>query len=441
MIDGEHYLPVIKEALEKIEQEIAGELVAAVFVGGTEKIAEKDGLSVLGLPVIADDDPLTGLQEAARRFQPDLVVDLSDEPVVGYYERFRFASWLLAAGIAYQGADFSFVPPVFEKVALKPSLSIIGTGKRVGKTAVSAYLARLLKAKGFSPAVVAMGRGGPEEPVVLEGEAVKLTPDYLLAASRAGEHAASDYYEDALVSEVTTVGCRRCGGGLAGAVYVSNVLSGAAKANALDEKVLIFEGSGAALPPIKTDACVLIIGAGQPVDYIRHYFGPYRVLLADLAVLTMCEEPVADLEQVAALKAAVNEIKPELKVIPTVFRPRPLEPIEGEKVYVVMTVRPEMKEKLGRYLEEKFCCQVVGFSGHLANRRLLHQDLAANEGRFTLLLTELKAAAVDVVTELATARDLKLVYLDNVPVQLEGDLDTELVALAERAIERFSRSG
>lgn len=431
-------MPVIKDGLEKVKQEMSGELMAAVFVGGTEKITEKGDLGSLGVPVIVNADPMAALEEAVRKYQAELVIDLSDEPVLGYYERFHFASWLLLNGIAYQGADFRFEPPPFYKVASKPALSVIGTGKRVGKTAVSAYLARLLKEKGFSPVVVAMGRGGPDEPVVLEGESIEMTPEYLLEASRSGKHAASDYFEDALVSRVTTVGCRRCGGGMAGATYISNVLEGARVANSLDEKMIVFEGSGAALPPVKTDGCVLIVGAGQPVDYISHYFGPYRVLLSDIVVLTMCEEPVADRAKIGIMTEAVKSIKPDVRLIPTVFRPRPLEPIAGEKVYVAMTVHPEMEEKLSRYLEEEFDCQVVGFSHQLSNRELLRADLAACEGRFSLLLTELKAAAVDVVTELGLEKGAKVVYLDNVPVATEGDLEGELLWLAEQSMKRFS---
>ena len=58
-----------------------------------------------------------------------------------------------------------------------------------------------------------MGRGGPAEPVVVESPP---SVEDLLALSRAGAHAASDYLEGAALAGVTTVGCRRCGGGLAG---------------------------------------------------------------------------------------------------------------------------------------------------------------------------------------------------------------------------------
>ena len=89
----------------------------------------------------------------------EVVVDLSDEPVLGPTERFRWAASALAAGLPYVGADFRFDPPVFEPIDV-PSIAVIGTGKRVGKTAVTAHLARLL-ARDREVVVVAMGRGGP----------------------------------------------------------------------------------------------------------------------------------------------------------------------------------------------------------------------------------------------------------------------------------------
>ena len=96
----------------------------------------------------------------------EVVVDLSDEPVLGPAERFRWISRALAAGIAYVGADFRFDPPAFAPFEL-PSIAVIGTGKRVGKTAVTAHLARLL-AREHDVLVVAMGRGGPPEPELVE---------------------------------------------------------------------------------------------------------------------------------------------------------------------------------------------------------------------------------------------------------------------------------
>src|SRR2546429_9219907 len=91
-----------------------------------------------------------------------MVVALSDEPVLDPQTRLALASRFLALGMSYLGADFRFDPPTFHPFDL-PSIAVIGTGKRVGKTAVTAHVARLL-ARDREVVVVAMGRGGPPQP-------------------------------------------------------------------------------------------------------------------------------------------------------------------------------------------------------------------------------------------------------------------------------------
>jgi cyclic 2,3-diphosphoglycerate synthetase len=54
-----------------------------------------------------------------------------------------------------------------------------------------------------------MGRGGPEKPEIVRGDLIKLTPEYLMEQSDKGVHAASDHWEDALMSRILTIGCRR----------------------------------------------------------------------------------------------------------------------------------------------------------------------------------------------------------------------------------------
>lgn len=81
-------------------------------------------------------------------------------------------------------------------------------------------MARTLK-EVARPVVVTMGRGGPEEPELIEGEKIELTPQFLLKVAKEGKHAASDHFEDALTSRVTTIGCRRCGGGMAGFPFLT----------------------------------------------------------------------------------------------------------------------------------------------------------------------------------------------------------------------------
>src|SRR5438876_9056010 len=124
VVDGEHYPDVVRDALAELPYEFVGVLL----VGGTEKLR---GEPDYGVPIV--DGP----------GDAEIAVDLSDEPVLDPRRRLLLASRVLAAGIPYVGADFRFDPPTFHPFAL-PSLAVIGTGKRVGKTAVTVHIARLL---------------------------------------------------------------------------------------------------------------------------------------------------------------------------------------------------------------------------------------------------------------------------------------------------------
>lgn len=429
LIDGEHYPPVVLDAMQSVRESLGAEGVAAAFLGGTEKLREGTDY---GVPLVTAGDPVSAVEKALSMHYVDVVVDLSDEPVVGYRERMRIASLSLATGARYVGSDFELRPPEYHAASTKPSLAVIGTGKRVGKTAVSGYFARLLAREGFAPGVVSMGRGGPPHPEVIEGGKLEVGSDYLIEALERGAHAASDYYETAALSRVTTVGCRRCGGGLAGEPYVSNVLEGARIANALETGVTIFDGSGAAIPPVEVDRRVLVAGAHQDPEYITGFLGAYRLLISDLLVLTMSEEPMADRDKVKSIVKAVRELKPGLEVIPAVFRPRPVGDVSGMRVAYGSTAPPVVLEKLARYLEESYACEVVATSGNLSDRRELTSDLD-RMGEADAYLTEIKAAAVDVVTRRGAAEGKPVLYCDNDPM---GDgLDEALRKLARESVE------
>src|ERR671932_177046 len=368
LIDGEHYPPVVLDAMRSVEKTLGVRGVVAAFLGGTEKL--KEGTDY-GVPLVKAEDPASAVAKALEAHAVEVVVDLSDEPVVGYRERMRIASLALAAGARYKGSDFDLRPPEYHAVSTKPSLAVIGTGKRVGKTAVSGYLARLLAKNGFVPGVVSMGRGGPPEPEVIEGNKMEVGSAYLLEALEKGAHAASDYYETAALSRVVTVGCRRCGGGLSGEPFVSNVLEGAKLANALDTGVTVFDGSGAAVPPVAVQGRILVAGAHGDPEYLTGFLGTYRLLVSDLLLLTMSEEPMADSEKVRSIVEAVYEVKPGLQIIPTVFRPRPVGEVRGLRVAYVSTAPRGVLEVLCRHLEERYGCEVVAASGSLSDRKRL----------------------------------------------------------------------
>ena len=373
LIDGEHYAPVVRDALDALPYEV----VAALLVGGTEKLR---GGEDYGVPLV----------ESLDAVEADLLVDLSDEPVLGPRERMLWASRALALGLPYVGADFRFDPPPLQPVE-PPSLAVIGLGKRVGKTAVAGHLARVLS-RDRRVVVVAMGRGGPAEPELLE---TPPTLDDLLALSRSGRHAASDHLEAAALAGVPAVGCRRAGGGLAGAPFMSNVLEGASLAAQLDPELLVFDGSGAALPPVDADARIIVTNGGHDP---RAGLNAYRVLVSDLLVDT----GGADLDAIRSIS--------DVPVVTAELRLRPAVPLEGRRT-AVFTTGPAPTDGLD--------ADVVHVSRNLARRDALREELEHVDAE--VYLVELKAAAVDVVAETALARGAEVVLAANDVVSSELD--------------------
>jgi cyclic 2,3-diphosphoglycerate synthetase len=218
---------------------------------------------------------------------------------------------------------------------------------------------------------------------------------------------------------------------------------GAKLANQVDSKFAIFEGSGAAIPPIKTNKKIALIGANQPIENLTTYFGPYRVGLGDMVILTMCEEPMCSQEKIEQIESFVSEVNPDATVISTVFRPKPLDNIKGKKVLFATTAPEEVKEKLVDYLESNYNCEVVGTTAHLSNRPLLREDMAKYIDEVDVMLTELKAAAVDVATKDAISHGLEVVYCDNIPVPINDsypDLKESVLNLVDSAIDDFNKS-
>ncbi|MBN1192590.1 MAG: 2,3-diphosphoglycerate synthetase [Coriobacteriia bacterium] len=429
LIDGEHYPPVVRFALEQLSAEY--EVLGAVFVGGTEKVDAAASEAVYGLPVVTGADRARALVEAIDRFAPEVAVDLSDEPVLSAPDRMELAGIALGHGVQYRGADFAFTPPAPQLVTQTTAISIIGTGKRVGKTAVSAHFARYLKAKGRDIVVLAMGRGGPDEPELIHGEQVALTTEDLCALARRGVHASSDNYEDAVMSRVTTVGCRRCGGGLAGETFFSNVAEGARLADSLGKEIIVLEGSGSAIPPVAADATLLVVSAAQGVSYVRDFFGPYRLRLADAVIVAGAEEPMVSASGLSELTSAIRAVRDDVPVVPVTFRPRPLADVAGARVLFATTAPSHLLPLLSEHLESEFGCEVVMASPHLSDRVRLREDIAACAGKYDLLLTELKAAAIDVAAAAVADAGVPTVLCDNEPASPDP---AALVAAMDRVV-------
>jgi len=166
------------------------------------------------------------------------------------------------------------------------------------------------------------------------------------------------------------------------------------------------------------------------------------LLISDLLLLTMSEEPMASEERVRSIVEAVRELKPTLRVIPAVFRPRPVGEVRNLKVAYVSTAPRAVLEILCRHLEERYGCEVVAASGSLSDRKGLARDLEGmRSSKVGAYLTEIKAAAVDVVTRRAAEEEKPVFYCDNDPVPVvgrDGLLDGALLELAEKVVAEFA---
>jgi len=397
LIDGEHHPAAVGPVLDRLDAERG--LVATVFCGGEEKVRAgvlDEPAAHYGREVTSGVRPGDALRALAGDTKAVAVVDLADEPVLSPRVRLELAALALHLGLAYEAPGLSLRPPSYAPTGFDgPTVSVIATAKRTGKTAVAGHLAGLLRGEGLDPVIVCMGRGGPGVPELAEpGTGL----ERLLALAAEGRHAASDHLEGAVLAGVRTVGCRRVGGGPVGEPAQSNVVEGARLAAGLDPGVLIFEGSGACVPPVRSERTVCLVGG--PVEGL----GSYSVLRADL-LLAMPGAP--------AVEGAIR----------CQLRPEPAEPVPPGSRVALFTTRA--KDCAG--------VQAVVASAALARRGELAGalDRAAAE-RCDVYLTELKGAAVDTVAVRARAEGARVIFVRNRPVGLDSDLDAALLGLARR---------
>jgi cyclic 2,3-diphosphoglycerate synthetase len=273
-----------------------------------------------------------------------------------------------------------------------PSIAVIGD-RQAGRQDGGGGASRRLLAREPGRVVVAMGAAGPREPELVEQPP---SVEDLVALSRTGRHAASDHLELAAITALPTVGCRRAGGGLAGRVFVSNVLQGRPPrcgTAARPRRLRLERGGGAA---VAVDRRVLVVGAAHDLD---SYFGTYRRLISDLVVAIGCEPAGA---------------------IPARIELRALEPLEGR--VAVFTAGPVATDTLE--------ADVVHVSHDLGDRLALAAELERVDA--DTYLTELKGAAIDLVAEHALARGCRVVLAAN-DVVADG-LDEALLELLPEAV-------
>ncbi len=111
LVDGEHYPPVTRWAISAARA-VGHEVLGALLVGGIEKLGAGE-IPELGVPLrVSGPSAMSSLAEALDDLRPDAVLDLSDEPILGYRERMELAAVALARGVPYLGSDFRLDPPI-----------------------------------------------------------------------------------------------------------------------------------------------------------------------------------------------------------------------------------------------------------------------------------------------------------------------------------------
>jgi cyclic 2,3-diphosphoglycerate synthetase len=406
LVDGEHHPSAVRDALARLDA--ARGVAGVVFCGGEEKVRREildDPVAHYGFAFERGDD---ALERLARATDAVAVVDLADEPVLPPPEKLDMAARALHLGLAYELPGTRLTPPPYARVEFDGrKLAVIGTGKRTGKTAVAGHWASLLRERGIAPVIVSMGRGGPAEPQ-LANAGTSLAELRAIAAN--GRHAASDYLEDATLAGVPTVGCRRVGGGLVGQPFESNVPEGAVLAARLHPDALLFEGSGACIPPVEVDRTLCVVGAGA--DVLKG-LGSYHLRRSQLALAMGGDRELAAAISHRFCPALACELVPE-----------PVDqPAADARVALFSTSAAGVPG-----------AEPVVSSSALARRGELESDLerAATE-RCDVYLVELKAAAIDTVAVRAEQLGARVVFLRNRPIALDADLDAELLALHDHA--------
>jgi cyclic 2,3-diphosphoglycerate synthase len=435
LIDGEHYPEVTRWGLASARA-MGYDVAAALVAGGIEKLQADRGLDLGEVPVVfAEGHPPAAMARAIDDHAPEAILDLSDEPVLGYALRMELIAVALSKGVAYVGPDFRFDPPIVESPLPVPTVAVIGTGKRVAKTALGGHLARVASAAGYHPMVIAMGRGGPVAPVMAGPGDVSL--EALMGLVDGGQHAASDYLEDALTAGVPTVGARRCGGGLAGRPFVTNVAEAAAVAVRSGAGMVVLEGSGASIPTVPWDSGVLVVPASIPPEFLRGYLGPYRVLLSDLVVFIIGGGPSAGPDNLSTLDPEVRRLRADIRVGMAELQPVPLADVRDKDAFFATTAQPDLANRLAEHIQREAGCRMVMVSSNLGDRAALARELH-EAPPFDVLLTELKAAAIDVAAREALRRGAEVVFVDNRPRSAGGDgeLDDLLREVTELARDR-----
>ena len=296
LVDGEHYPPVTRWAIDDRDRDAGHDVVGAAV----RRRHREDRAGVAARPRGAD---ARRRRRSHGRRSPTAIDALDARGRARPRPTSRCSA--TASGWSWRRSPSTRgVPYVGRRLPARaarprrrrrrcPTLAVIGTGKRTGKTAISGEVARLAARRGLDPGGRGDGAGRPRRAPGRRGRLGR--PRRLVRARSApGEHAASDYLEDALTTGVTTIGARRAGGGLAGAAVRDERAARRRRwPPTRDPGLLVLEGSGVG----RAAGALGCGGPRGPGDAPRPstwgaISGPYRLLRSDLAVVTMAAGPI-----------------------------------------------------------------------------------------------------------------------------------------------------
>ena len=165
----------------------------------------------------------TASRSSTRSSGAEVVVDLSDEPVLGPARAPALGLARARGRAAVRRRRLPLRSARCSSRSTLPSIAVIGTGKRVGKTAVDDAARAAARAR---PQRASSWRwGGAARPSPSWSRRRRRSTSSL-ARSRAGRHAASDHLEIAALAGVPTIGCRRAAAASPARSFVSNVARG-----------------------------------------------------------------------------------------------------------------------------------------------------------------------------------------------------------------------
>ena len=413
LVDGEHYPPVTRWAIATATER-GHDVVGALFVGGIEKI-EPGSLPDLGVPTRSGGD------RPRWRRCADAIDDLASRAGARSVRRAGAGlprahgarrRWRCTMGVPYAGPTSGSTRRPRRRAPPRPDprRDRDRQAHRQDRDQRRGGAARGAR-PGLDPVVVAMGRGGPPEPQVAEAGAIDL--ERLVELVRAGR-ARARRTTSRTRSPPGSPRSARGGPGAGSPESRSSPTCREAAALAADARPRVADPRGQRLRRAADP-----MGCRGPG---RARQRAARIPRAATSAPTGCCAPTSPLlpwrpartgsENLSALRSHILRYLDDARLLITDFIPVPLADVQGRAGVLRHHGARRRGRATGRTPEASHGCTVVGWSARLADRAGLAEDLDAAQG-YDVLLTELKAAAVDIGVERALARGAEVVFVDN----------------------------